>query len=137
MYSSRHHDFIPFINFFVVRWNPHTPTPGSMVLYSAYYWVQIQIHLPFIRLKSNFSSIAMCATAARSCAHVIQAYDKAFPAIFPLPTAFASVLFSAIVLLLSVKDGTVTGGKDMEDVRKLMDVLGKHEDRWQVAGRYQ
>ncbi|KAF8868358.1 fungal-specific transcription factor domain-containing protein [Mucidula mucida] len=123
-----------------LRWNPHQPSEASAVLYSTYYWVQIQIHRPFIiNADRSFSSIAICTNAARSCAHVLQAHHAAFHDI-TLSNMLAAMLSSAIVLLLNAAnshyDGAVSTPRDLEDVYKLMEMLHCHEEKWQVAGRY-
>ncbi|KAF9052201.1 hypothetical protein BDZ89DRAFT_939656 [Hymenopellis radicata] len=124
-----------------LRWDPHHPSEASAVLYTTYYWVQIQIHRPFItNADRSFSSIAVCTNAARSCAHVLQAHFTAFESI-PLPNMLAAMLYSAIVLLLNAanshSEGAIATPRDLEDVYKLIEVLRSHEGRWQVAGRYQ
>ena len=48
----------------------------------------------------------------------------------------ASILHSAIVLLLNTADGTFSTPRDLDDVRQLLEMLAEHEGRWQVAGRY-
>ncbi|KAF9052220.1 hypothetical protein BDZ89DRAFT_1056570 [Hymenopellis radicata] len=123
-----------------LRWNPHQPSEASAVLYSTYYWVQIQIHRPFIiNADRSFDSIAICTNAARSCAHVLQAHHAAFHDI-TLGNMLAAILYSAIVLLLNAanahSDGAVATPRDLEDVYKLMEILQSHEEMWQVAGRY-
>ncbi|KAF9052197.1 hypothetical protein BDZ89DRAFT_1056540 [Hymenopellis radicata] len=124
-----------------LRWNPHQPSEASAVLYSTYYWVQIQIHRPFIiNADRSFSSIAICTNAARSCAHVLQAHHAAFHDITFGNSMLAAMLYSAIVLLLNAanahSDGAVATPRDLEDVYKLMEILQSHEETWQVAGRY-
>ncbi|KAF9018623.1 hypothetical protein BDZ89DRAFT_1073753, partial [Hymenopellis radicata] len=123
-----------------LRWNSHQPSEASAVLYSTYYWVQIQIHRPFIiNADRSFSSIAICTNAARSCAHVLQAHHAAFHNL-ALSNMLAAMLYSTIVLLLNAansrSDGAAATPRDLEDVHKLMDILQSHEEMWQVAGRY-
>lgn len=117
-----------------LRWNPHAPTETSALLYIMYYWVQIEIHRPFMRLKNGFSSTAICATAARSCAHVVHVHDGAFGTL-PLTSMFSAVLHSSIILLLNARNG-LAKPRDLEDVKLSMRAIARHEDRFEVAGRY-
>ncbi|KAK0205018.1 hypothetical protein DFS33DRAFT_1382918 [Desarmillaria ectypa] len=64
-----------------LRWNPHNPDPiffkQSTILYSNYYWVQIQVHRPFISTISqpspiSFPSLAICANAVMLLIHIIK-----------------------------------------------------------------
>ncbi|KAF8884245.1 hypothetical protein CPB85DRAFT_1338056 [Mucidula mucida] len=124
-----------------LRWNPHQPSEASAILYSTYYWVQSQIHRPFIvNADRSFSSIAICTNAARSCAHVLQAHHAAFHDITQA-SMLVAMLYSGIVLLLNAAnshyDGAVVSTpRDLEDVYKLMEMLQSQEEKWQVAGRY-
>ena len=99
-----------------------------------YYWIQIQIHRPFLREKSGFSSVAICVTAARSCSHIIHVYDTDLGT---LPVAMLpAVVYSSVVLLMNAKNG-LASPRDMSDVRLSMQALGRQEDQLKVAGRYQ
>jgi hypothetical protein len=65
--------------FFSVRWNPDNPDDTffcqSVALYTSFYHLQIQVHRPFLMKRSALSrtSLAMCTSAARSTAHVLEA----------------------------------------------------------------
>ena len=54
----------------------------SAILYSAYYWVQIQIHRKFIPRPGHtssmlsFPSLTICTNAARSCIRIGETYHK-------------------------------------------------------------
>lgn len=67
----------------------------SAVLYSLYYTVQIQIHRPFIDKPSplTFSSLAICANAARSCSHVLDAHVRR--GVITLPHSIVSYSYHA------------------------------------------
>ncbi|KIY67549.1 hypothetical protein CYLTODRAFT_396884 [Cylindrobasidium torrendii FP15055 ss-10] len=115
-----------------LRWNPQAPTPSALVLYSTYQWVCIQLHRPYMR---EFTNMAACVTAARSCSHAMAAYNKVWPYI-PIPTAFAWMMFSSVILLLNLKNNKMASASDLEDVRKNMEFFARNEDVWQVSGRY-
>ncbi|KAK0469527.1 fungal-specific transcription factor domain-containing protein [Desarmillaria tabescens] len=131
-----------------LRWNPHNPDPRffkqSTLLYSVYYWVQIQVHRPFISTVSqpspiSFPSLAICANAARSCCHVLDTYQQR--GFRPLTVAEISLFYSAIILLINVWRGRKYGSsasldRDIDDIRKCINILQVHEKRWQIAGRY-
>ncbi|PBL03346.1 hypothetical protein ARMGADRAFT_12352 [Armillaria gallica] len=132
-----------------LRWNPHNPDPRffkqSTILYSVYYWVQIQLHRPFISTVSqpspiSFPSLAICANAARSCCHVADTYHQR--GFRPLTITEISLFCSAIVLLINVWRGRKYGGsssmldRDIGNIHKCINILQFHEKRWQIAGRY-
>ena len=62
-----------------VRWDPGTPSSDffhqSVVLYTTYYYTQMQVHRPFLTKKSplSFRSLAICTNAARTCTQVLEA----------------------------------------------------------------
>jgi len=68
-----------------VRWDPNREDDNnfnqSAYLYSMYYFVQMNIHRPFIPSPRNpsplsFPSLAICTNAARSCSHVVDMQRK-------------------------------------------------------------
>ncbi|KAI3616635.1 hypothetical protein WG66_011647 [Moniliophthora roreri] len=140
-----------------LRWNPHMYQDNpiffgqAIAMYAAYYWVQIQIHRPFMRLRDKgnrtmaYSSLAVCANAARSCAHVMSSMTQGEEGVPPFPSTQASVwlmaLFnSAIVLLLNIWGGKRLGitsdpARELGDVYKCLNVLRAYEKRWQITGR--
>ena len=121
---------------YIVRWKPHAPTEASALLSTVYYWVQIQIHRPFLRAQSEYASnIAVCVTAARSCTHIIHIHDRTFGTM-PMTTMMATILHSALVLLINARNGHASP-RDVKDVQLSMDALAHQEERFQAAGRYQ
>jgi hypothetical protein len=77
-----------FSPFFPVQWDKQHENQDivfltqSTVLYSLYYWVQIEVHRRFIPRPRNssgilsFPSLAICTNAARSCLRVCELYMK-------------------------------------------------------------
>ncbi|KAG7451382.1 uncharacterized protein BT62DRAFT_978182 [Guyanagaster necrorhizus] len=122
-----------------LRWNPHNPDPRffkqSTVLYSVYYWVQIQVHRPFISTVCqpspiSFPSLAICANAARSCCHVVDTYQQR--GFRPLAGTQITIFYSAIVLLINVWRGhkygsSATPDKDIGNIHKCINILRVHE----------
>ncbi|KAK0440954.1 uncharacterized protein EV420DRAFT_1581063 [Desarmillaria tabescens] len=136
-----------------LRWDPHKPDQQqfdrSVILYSTFYWVQLQVHRPFIprpsakkssgKLKSNFPALAICANAARSCSHVLDVHARRGG--MALPNILVSAFHSALVLLLNFWGGKRLGlsanpAREGEDIKKCMAMLGSYESRYLVAGRY-
>ncbi|KAJ2936610.1 hypothetical protein H1R20_g483, partial [Candolleomyces eurysporus] len=131
-----------------LRWNPTRENEQhfnqSVVLYAAYYHIQILIHRPFIPSPSkpsplSFPSLAICTNAARSCSHVVDVHLRREP-LFPPPQVQMAVFTSGIVLLLSIWGGKRSGlstdpHKEMDDVHKCMRALRTCERRWHSSGR--
>ncbi|KAK0488586.1 fungal-specific transcription factor domain-containing protein [Armillaria novae-zelandiae] len=136
-----------------LRWDLHKSNQyhfdQSALLYSTYYWVQMQVHRKFIpspntskdprKLNSGFLSLSICANAARSCSHIVDTHAKT--GILALPNILVAVFHSALVLLLNLWGGKRLGlstnpSRALEDVFKCMNVMRKYEDRYLVAGRY-
>ncbi|KAJ7731217.1 fungal-specific transcription factor domain-containing protein [Mycena metata] len=134
-----------------LKWDQHQGNQvflaQSAVLYSTYYHAQILIHRPFIptpgkeSVHDNFPSLAICANAARSCAHVLDIQTRRAP---PLHNAHIvnSLFDSAVVLLVNVwavVRGRKSRGPDdfklaTADVQNCLRVLRLYEKRWRTAG---
>ncbi|KAJ7155200.1 fungal-specific transcription factor domain-containing protein, partial [Mycena filopes] len=81
----------------------------STALYAMYYFAQILIHRPFIRTpgeadveKSRFPSLAICATAARACAHVLDVHARRGRGLLHLSFVVIALFDSAVLLLVNV-----------------------------------
>ncbi|KAF8236580.1 hypothetical protein L208DRAFT_637341 [Tricholoma matsutake] len=130
-----------------LRWDPQKQDPvffeQSAMLYSAYYHIQILIHRPFIPSPMRpsplpFPSLAICTNAARSCIHLMELESR--KGFMPLPQIQMALTSSAIVLLLNVWAGKLSGfsgdpGKDMQGVVNSLNVMRTYETRWLSAGR--
>ncbi|KAJ7157390.1 hypothetical protein C8R46DRAFT_425029 [Mycena filopes] len=136
-----------------LKWDPHQENQvflaQSAALYSTYYHAQILIHRPFIPapgratvLPEKFPSLAICANAARLCAHVLDVQTRRAR---PLHNAhIVNALFdSAVVLLVNVwavVRGRKARGREglhlaTADVENCLRVLRLYERRWRNAGR--
>ncbi|KAJ7051553.1 fungal-specific transcription factor domain-containing protein [Mycena amicta] len=132
-----------------LRWDPSRADHDSMffdqsvALQCGYHHLQILVHRPFIPMMRKSAptalpSLAICTSAARSCANVadIQRRRKGdVPVVFN----FYAVFTSGLVLLLNVWSGKRSGlvpnpTRDIANVQKCMDVVKVCEDRWQHAG---
>ncbi|KAJ6617450.1 hypothetical protein B0H10DRAFT_1319252 [Mycena sp. CBHHK59/15] len=127
-----------------LRWDPHREDRialnQSTCLYATYYHLQLLIHRPFIPSPGNhdtlssttFPSLAICANAARSCAHVLDIQSKGGPPLYN-PQMISALFDSAVVLLLNVFHRSRLS-TDFS-VQKCLNVLRLYERRWQIAGR--
>ncbi|PPR05818.1 hypothetical protein CVT26_010098 [Gymnopilus dilepis] len=127
-----------------LRWDPSRADLNlfhqSVVLHSFYYYVQIQIHRPFLTKKSplSFSSLAMCSNAARSCTHVLEAsLTRGFRVSPHLVIAAAASALVIVLNLLVNRDSGLIGDpiKETANLQTLMTVLRECEKRWHSAGR--
>ncbi|KAJ7726357.1 fungal-specific transcription factor domain-containing protein [Mycena metata] len=132
-----------------LRWDPARPDlirlNQSACLYVVYYHVQISLHRPFIpspgthsslstHPRTSFPSLAICANAARSCAHVMDIQTKRGVGPMHNPQATSAIFDSAVILLMNVFHRSRPSTD--QSVNKCMDVLRAYERRWQIAGRY-
>ncbi|KAF8998912.1 fungal-specific transcription factor domain-containing protein [Cyathus striatus] len=107
-----------------LRWDPNRTDDrffklsGSLITF--YYYVQI---LPTIPLA--YPSLAICTSAARSCALVLEQQMKRFVAVYPYMQL--SAVTAVMVLLLNSWAGTRSGGV-------CIGVLRRAEERWWTAG---
>ncbi|KAJ7730080.1 fungal-specific transcription factor domain-containing protein [Mycena maculata] len=138
-----------------LRWDPHMEDPvfaaQSAVLYASYYHVQIQVHrifivgnasvlslLPCPLFVSEYPSLAICASSARACTHVIDIALR--KGLLCSPHILNAVFDSCIVLLLTVWAGRQVGlavdpKKCLGDVEMCLRIFRAHESRCQIAGR--
>lgn len=117
----------------------------SASLYALLYHIQILIHHPFVSTPkrpnpgTSFPSQQICVNAARSCAHVVDAYRKRSR--YFAPWCVVGAITSAIVLLQSVWGASGAQGtqidlqETMSDVDKCMQVIMLVERRWPSMGR--
>ncbi|GAW05467.1 Transcriptional activator protein acu-15 [Lentinula edodes] len=134
-----------------LRWDPSREDSEhfrqSVMLYTTYYWVQIQIHRPFIARPGedsvlSFPSLAICANAARSCCHVMEVQRRRNAGLLAMPNLLMALFNASIVLLVNVWRGRRLRGtgrdvrKELVDVYRCIDLLSLHENRWQQAGRF-
>lgn len=117
----------------------------STSLYALLYHIQILIHHPFVPTpkrpnpNTSFPSQQICVNAARSCAHVVDAYRKRSR--YFAPWCVVGAITSAIVLLQSVwgvngAQGTqIDLQETMRDVDRCMQVIMLVERRWPSMGR--
>ncbi|KAJ7693318.1 fungal-specific transcription factor domain-containing protein, partial [Mycena rosella] len=125
-----------------LRWDPKRKNrlhlKQSALLYTAYYNVQILVHRPYIPAPLEASvpgahpSLAICTNAARSCARIFDAQDKAG---IPADAHMLHMAFTAgIVLLLNVWSGKRSGfpynsSKELENVHKCLKLERTVEQR--------
>ncbi|KAJ7495900.1 hypothetical protein B0H11DRAFT_2001129, partial [Mycena galericulata] len=123
-----------------LRWDPERKDRlhfnQSALLHTAYYNVQILLHRPFIPAPLETSppnplpSLAICTTAARSCARIFEVYSRRG---IPLKYNHLPPIFTAAVVLVL----TAWCGRRSEQhlVFKCLEVLTEAETRYLAAGR--
>ncbi|KAJ6504939.1 hypothetical protein DFH09DRAFT_1335141 [Mycena vulgaris] len=130
-----------------LRWDPARPDPiffdQSVALYCAYSHAQIIIHRPFIPMMRKSAptalpSLAICTSAARTCANMVDVQRRR-KAEIPVVINLTAVFTSAVVLLLNVWGGQRTGlvsspSPEIANVHKCMEGIHLCEDRWESAG---
>ncbi|KAJ7722563.1 fungal-specific transcription factor domain-containing protein [Mycena maculata] len=140
-----------------LRWDPNQKNQifldQSAALYALYYHAQIVMHRRFIPAPGKapeasnagaaFPSLAICANAARSCGHVLDAQARHGRGLLHHPHVMTALFDSAVVLLVNVWE--IVGGKKSRtaedfnratvDARNCVRVLRLYERRWRVAGR--
>ncbi|KAL0569068.1 Gypsy retrotransposon integrase-like protein 1 [Marasmius crinis-equi] len=113
-----------------LKWTPNKPSKQSIILHATYYWVQMVVHRPFLNLSPRtglrFSSLTICANAARSVIHIVEVDSSV--------TGFPTVL---IILFLKAWRGRHNGKSERElgDVHKCLEMTRRYESTSQVAGR--
>ncbi|KAJ3735521.1 fungal-specific transcription factor domain-containing protein [Lentinula guzmanii] len=129
-----------------LKWDPYRQDDvlfsQTVNLHSNYYWVQIQLHKMFVRPgplnTGNFPSLAICTNAARSYAHIMQAF-RARPGTPMVPNFIAPTFVAAVMLLInlwiSLRNKTsYDPRRDMADVYTCLDHLRAYEKRYEHAG---
>ncbi|KAJ3880261.1 fungal-specific transcription factor domain-containing protein [Lentinula edodes] len=129
-----------------VKWDPKRSNAilftQSAMLYTSYYWLQIQVHKKFIpgpgreTILNGFPSLTICVNAARSCINIAEACNITHPTPITLPSVFSA----AIVLLINFWRGKklnapLSTGTEMFDVHKCFKIIRPFEQRYQGAGR--
>ncbi|KAF7360056.1 Zn(2)-C6 fungal-type domain-containing protein [Mycena venus] len=130
-----------------LRWDPN-PTrewdpvffDQSVALHCAYYQLQILIHRPFIPMLRSapwaLTSLAVCTSAARACANMVDIQRRRTCVAFPLFLIWYNPVFmSGLVLLLNVWSAKRTAvltpdpNREMANVHKCMEVMRACEHR--------
>ena len=80
-----------------MRWDSNQPLNPflyqSAFIHSTFYYLQIQIHRPFIHRTTSlsFPSLAICTNAARTCSHLLDAKGPGW--MYPYPNIFVEWAF--------------------------------------------
>ncbi|KAG7086785.1 hypothetical protein E1B28_002713 [Marasmius oreades] len=137
-----------------LRWNSENPDPvffqQSAMLYATYYWVQIQVHRPFIPRPGQesvlpFPSLTICSNAARATVNMLEILhsrrEMGMVALEIFPNTLTPLFASALILLVNIwrpKRGYSSpceSAKEMTDVYRCLKLIQNHESRYQTAGR--
>ncbi|KAK7034652.1 Gypsy retrotransposon integrase-like protein 1 [Paramarasmius palmivorus] len=131
-----------------LRWDPQREDSlffqQSAALYTTYYWVQIQIHRPFIPKVGRSSgsalpSLTICVNAARSCANVVDAV-RTRGIFLPLFNLITATFTAGTILLINawrrrIEKEPVDLRKELADIYKCLEFLRSLETRLEGAGR--
>ncbi|THU94560.1 hypothetical protein K435DRAFT_756517 [Dendrothele bispora CBS 962.96] len=137
-----------------LRWDtPHISGiffTQSAILYTTYYWVQIQIHRRFIprpgqKSEVSLPSLTICTNAARSCIKVCNTYCQR--KISPYSEFIMVPLFnSAMILTVNLWKSTQTNitanalttsnpSGDLAEIYKCIELIRIYEPKYPNAGR--
>ncbi|KAJ7136307.1 fungal-specific transcription factor domain-containing protein [Mycena crocata] len=129
-------------------WNPYMEDniffAQSSALYVMYYHAQILLHRPLLHAaiqvpsSSAFKSLAICANAARSIAHVVDVGSRR--GLLPHMPPMKAACDAGVVLVLNISGGARSGlsidtNRELVAVYKCLALLRAGERRWQNAGR--
>ncbi|THU84644.1 hypothetical protein K435DRAFT_927492 [Dendrothele bispora CBS 962.96] len=128
-----------------LRWDPHTQNEiflaQSSVLYTTYYWLQIQIHRRFIPRPGqkpllSFPSLAICSNAARACVHIAESCLKRI--FITHPHFLIPLSSSAIVLAVNIwrgkrVDSNFNPQNDLLDIHRCITLLRLYESRYEAV----
>ncbi|GLB45030.1 putative expressed protein [Lyophyllum shimeji] len=133
-----------------LKWGSITPESvfydQSAMLHASYNHIRILVHRPFIATPKNlppppFPSLAICAHAARTCAHILKSQSQQGTTYLPFAQVQSTVFISAVVLLLNYWTCLKSSKQprdsvqDLESVQDCLFVLSRLEERWWTAGR--
>ncbi|KAE9397123.1 hypothetical protein BT96DRAFT_86269 [Gymnopus androsaceus JB14] len=125
-----------------LTWDPKRENPEhfrqSAMLYATYYWIQIQVHRTFIPPPGqasvlSFPSLAICATAARACCHVVEIAEQRNAGLLAVSTVAMALFNANIVLLVNVfsrrlkTSNALNPGKELVDVYRSIHSLQIYE----------
>ncbi|KAF5334155.1 hypothetical protein D9758_014818 [Tetrapyrgos nigripes] len=131
-----------------IRWNPtyqnNTFLSQASILYSMYYWTQIQVHRRFIPLPGQPSDVlypclSICTNAARSCLRVIETCSKR---VFICGIIFSYPLFNvALILAINLCRArhaklNIDVKKELQDIGKCIELIRLSESRFPISGRF-
>ncbi|KAG2018185.1 nuclear protein, variant 3 [Coprinopsis cinerea AmutBmut pab1-1] len=128
-----------------LRWDPSHPDiqvfNQQVLLHSAFYYLQIQIHRPFLQGQTTLAlpALAMCTNAARATSRLVDATMKrqSFSSVNTFAAAFAAS--TVLVINLWGRRGPKLSyllQKEVEDIQCLLRFLKSGGERWHIAGRF-
>ncbi|KAF9078420.1 fungal-specific transcription factor domain-containing protein [Rhodocollybia butyracea] len=124
-----------------LKYDPHCEDSifihQSVMLYAGYYWARIQVHRPFIGQKhSAIPSLAICASSARSCIHLLTGHHRQYN--IRLPHLLPPIFTSALVMLINLWRGirakrALNIAKEMDDVNMALEMMAMYEGRYDIS----
>ncbi|KAF8170993.1 hypothetical protein K438DRAFT_200738 [Mycena galopus ATCC 62051] len=132
-----------------LRWDPKRVDPvffdQSVFLHCSFCFLQITIHRPFVPLLRSsrptmLPSLAICTTAARACANMVDIQRQRGGAL-TLPQNLNSIFTAGLVLLLNILSRKLSGllpeqKGEIVNVYKCIEAIRLFEGRWPVAGMF-
>ncbi|KAL0566243.1 Gypsy retrotransposon integrase-like protein 1 [Marasmius crinis-equi] len=121
-----------------LKWTPNKPSKQSTILHITYYWARMIVHKPFLNLSHRselgFSSLTICANAARSVIQILEMDTSA--TVFP--TVMAIPILAQVILLLNAWRGrhNYRPERELGDVYKCLEIIRGDEPISQAAGRF-
>ncbi|KAG9013076.1 hypothetical protein FRB94_003909 [Tulasnella sp. JGI-2019a] len=128
-----------------LKWDQHMDPAFSKqaaALRIAYHYIQLTVHRPFIQMSSSskcgisLPSLAVCANAARSCAHIL---DTAVEV--PSTLSVTMMVFqSGVVLMVSMWEARRSGlnvdiSGQVRGVQSCLNYLRRQENKYYFSGR--
>ncbi|KAJ3927792.1 MAG: hypothetical protein NXY57DRAFT_1024018 [Lentinula lateritia] len=127
-----------------LQWDPHNPDTiffhQSLMLQYTHSRILIQNHKALLRPgHMNFSSLSMCASAARSYLHIIEVQHQRSDC-FLLPNLIHQVFMCGVILLINLWKRTWMNSmpdqqKETAEVYTCLQYLSLYERRHESAGR--
>ncbi|KAJ7578691.1 fungal-specific transcription factor domain-containing protein [Mycena floridula] len=119
-----------------LRWDPRRKDSmfftQSGCLYATYYYINMLVHQPaFVYTESN---LAISVESAKRCIDVLEHLSR--KAILAFPIVHATLLCSATMLLTNHWKNPSGSRRDLDDVRRCVEILKRQATRFQLAGRF-
>ncbi|KAJ7578554.1 fungal-specific transcription factor domain-containing protein [Mycena floridula] len=116
-----------------LRWDPNRKDlvffKQSGCLYTTYYYVKMLVHEP-MHLDSS-SHLAIVVDSGKRCLDVLEHLSRRAPLALALVHA---ALFTSATMLLTSHWKNPSEFKDLDDVRRCLELLKSQESRWHIAG---
>ncbi|TFK23618.1 hypothetical protein FA15DRAFT_670334 [Coprinopsis marcescibilis] len=128
-----------------LQWDPSVPDNAifnqQLLLHTSFYSLQMHIHRPFLRSRSNLTlpALAICNNAARAVSRIVGHSMRRQR--FMWHDAYLTSFIAGTVLITSLwgiwSNGISYGPqKELSAIHSLINGLEQGEKRWHIAGRF-